>query len=518
MASFHKISAVLICSMVLLTVQGRVHKKKDELIHPATPIREGACVVGEWQGQESSSIPTIPTLMWFHTPSIIRIEPGHYQATGRIIKANYLKERLTLKDINFNTAERRNMESLLKLDILADTFHIEGEVTFYAIQTVKIYARQIVAAEGSRIVFATPDWIQDFATPGVQGNGVGTNGDNGKDGKDGPEVEVLSDAIHGELDISSKGGNGHKGQDGGNGRPGTRAADKGDKYSDWKWCPRGGWVSWSMRGVDLYAEASKRCRNRNRGSEYGNRGGNGARGGNAGTPGQGGNAGSVTLRYRMLNGRVKANVCAGTGADAANNGRGGNGGSGGAGVKGIQCYVRRSSSYDSEVQTFECHMKHPRLDTIRGANGRKGASGTTPNVKGQDGTVSDSAISKSETIDEESKNAFPENLLLLIRRKAVDLLLGDSKNKEGKDALQFLVRITTGRTDVEYIMKDAQRKLAFLDKDGFDIFGKNSLFAPLIKWEELQKDVNRIKEAAKIYEDAFTNIMNQVNDEENFQD
>ncbi|XP_031560606.1 uncharacterized protein LOC116296688 [Actinia tenebrosa] len=517
MATFYKISAVLICSMVLLTVQGRVHKKKDASVDTATPIKkEGACVVGEWQGQESSSIPTIPTTMWFNTPSIIEIEAGHYQATGRIIKANYLKERLTLKDINFNTAERTNMDSLLKLDILADTFHIEGEVTFYALQTVKIYARKIVAAKGSRIVFATPEWTQDFATPvGVQSNGVGTNGENGKDGKDGPQVEVFSDTIQGELDISSKGGNGHKGQDGGNGRPGSNAANKADKYGSWTWCKRGGYVSYNIIGVDESVEANKRCNAKNRGSETGNRGGNGARGGNAGTPGRGGNAGSVTLRYRNLKGRVKANVCAGTGVDAANNGQGGNGGSGGTGVQGIRCYAYDMSE-SSEIKVYDCR-KRQRLHAPRGSNGQKGAPGTTPNVKGEDGTVSDSSVTQSTTINTAVKNLFPEGLLLLIRRKAVDLLLGDSKNQEGKDALQFLVRITTGRTDVEYIMKDAQRKLAFVDKDGFDIFGKNSLFAPLVKWEELQNDVNRIKAAAKIYEDTFTKVMNQVNDEENFQ-
>ena len=64
---------------------------------------------------------------------------------------------------------------------------------------------------------------------------------------------------------------------------------------------------------------------------------------------------------------------------------------------------------------------------------------------------------------------------------------------------------------------DAQRKLAFLGKDGFDVFGKNSLFTPLVKFETIQKDVNGIKEAAKTYENTFNDIMDQVTNNENFQ-
>ncbi|XP_031565547.1 uncharacterized protein LOC116300761 [Actinia tenebrosa] len=473
-------------------------------------------MVGEWESQDSSSIPTIPDLMWFNTPSIIEIEPGHYQATGRIIEANYLKMRLESKNINFNTVERENMDSFLQLDILADTFHIKGEVTFYALQTVKIYARQIVAAKGSRIVFKTPDWKQDFATPvGVQTNGVGTNGENGKDGKDGPQVDVFCGAVHGELDVISKGGNGHKGQDGGNGRPGANAVDKPDKYGDgFQHCAYGGWSGWAN---DLdFNKVFRKCDKRSRNSERGNPGGNGGRGGNAGTPGKGGNAGGVTLRYRNLNGRVKAKACAGIGADAATNGQGGKGGNGGAGTPGINCDSKETTRYTAQIRIFSCR-KTGKVSASRGKNGGKGAPGSTPNSKGPDGTISKSSISKSETIDTASKESFPEDLLLIIRRKAVDLLLGDSKNQEGRDALQFLVDITTGRADVEYIMKDAQRKLAFLGQDGFDIFGKNRLFAPLIKWESLEEDVNRIKDAAKAYEDAFTNVMDQVEREENFQ-
>lgn len=64
---------------------------------------------------------------------------------------------------------------------------------------------------------------------------------------------------------------------------------------------------------------------------------------------------------------------------------------------------------------------------------------------------------------------------------------------------------------------DAERKLAFVGKSGFDIFGNNALFTPLVKWETLQNYVNGIKDAAEIYENAFNDVLQQVTDNENFE-
>ena len=50
---------------------------------------------------------------------------GHYKALGRVISAQYLKERLTFKDPNFNAATRNTMELVEQLTILADIFYIE---------------------------------------------------------------------------------------------------------------------------------------------------------------------------------------------------------------------------------------------------------------------------------------------------------------------------------------------------------------------------------------------------------
>ena len=53
-----------------------------------------------------------------------------------------------------------------------------------------MYAREIIASEGSEIVFSTPDWVQEFANPvAVKNNGDGTDGENGKDGEEGPQGE-----------------------------------------------------------------------------------------------------------------------------------------------------------------------------------------------------------------------------------------------------------------------------------------------------------------------------------------
>lgn len=43
-------------------------------------------------------------------------------------------------------------------------------------------------------------------------------------------------------------------------------------------------------------------------------------------------------------------------------------------------------------------------------------------------------------------------------------------------------------------------------------------FTPLVKWEALQNNVNGIKEAAEIYENAFNDILEQVTNNANFEE
>ena len=56
----------------------------------------------------------------------------------------------------------------------------------------------------------------------------------------------------------------------------------------------------------------------------------------------------------------------------------------------------------------------------------------------------------------------------------------------------------------------AKRRLAFIDKEGFDRFGNNELFAPLIKWETLKTQLGNIKNNAKAYEDAYNGIQTSI--------
>lgn len=52
----------------------------------------------------------------------------------------------------------------------------------------------------------------------------------------------------------------------------------------------------------------------------------------------------------------------------------------------------------------------------------------------------------------------------------------------------------------------AKRRLDFLNKEGFDRFGKNKLFAPFQKWKALKEDVEHIKKAAEDFQNAYNRI------------
>ena len=61
-----------------------------------------------------------------------------------------------------------------------------------------------------------------------------------------------------------------------------------------------------------------------------------------------------------------------------------------------------------------------------------------------------------------------------------------------------------------------RRKLGFLGKEGYDIFGNNKMFAPRIKWQSLEDTVGHIKNAAESYEIAFNNIMSVENSSQDY--
>lgn len=63
----------------------------------------------------------------------------------------------------------------------------------------------------------------------------------------------------------------------------------------------------------------------------------------------------------------------------------------------------------------------------------------------------------------------------------------------------------------------AQRRLAFLNTEGFDRFGRNELFAPLIKWETFKERVETIRNHARPYEDAYNEIQASVEQKDGIQ-
>ena len=56
----------------------------------------------------------------------------------------------------------------------------------------------------------------------------------------------------------------------------------------------------------------------------------------------------------------------------------------------------------------------------------------------------------------------------------------------------------------------AVRRLAFLNTEGYDRFGNNELFAPLIKWETFKEQVVSIRDYARSYENAYNGIQASV--------
>ena len=59
-------------------------------------------------------------------------------------------------------------------------------------------------------------------------------------------------------------------------------------------------------------------------------------------------------------------------------------------------------------------------------------------------------------------------------------------------------------------------KLGFLGKRGYDIFGKNKMFAPRIKWQSLRDSAEDIKKAATSYEQAYNSIKTMLETNANF--
>ena len=75
-----------------------------------------------------------------------------------------------------------------------------------------------------------------------------------------------------------------------------------------------------------------------------------------------------------------------------------------------------------------------------------------PNIKGKDGAVRLSNI-QSSTLDKQSKQRFPLELLKIMKRKAEDLLLAEPKSRSGKKALKFIIGVVEEKADVDVSFK-----------------------------------------------------------------
>ena len=71
-------------------------------------------------------------------------------------------------------------------------------------------------------------------------------------------------------------------------------------------------------------------------------------------------------------------------------------------------------------------------------------------IKGIDGLV-DGSLIKSGKLHAVDKERFPKKLLYIMKRQAEDLLLGNSNDPNGIDALEFIRNLTLERSDVEEI-------------------------------------------------------------------
>ncbi|XP_028517529.1 uncharacterized protein LOC110247684, partial [Exaiptasia diaphana] len=72
-----------------------------------------------------------------------------------------------------------------------------------------------------------------------------------------------------------------------------------------------------------------------------------------------------------------------------------------------------------------------------------------------------------------------------------------------------------GRDDAAELRRFAKRRLAFLNKPGFDRFGKNKLFVPLLKWEAFRNDVVNIRDYCRDYETAYNTLQASIERDEN---
>ncbi|KAJ7376174.1 hypothetical protein OS493_036288 [Desmophyllum pertusum] len=386
-----------------------------------------------------------------------------YQVLGRTVHMDFVKEHLeTKKNVNFG--EKQDWPNDIELEILADTVYVKDNIKMPGMKRMTLFSRKVAFVKGSKLDLTSPSLKQQFdALPSP-----GDDGASGKHGVQGTTVDIFADKVEGYMEIQVKGGPGNGGQ---NGRNGKRGADS---------------------GATVYEEEQAETE------------------GYAGKPGNGGNAGRINIYVREVKGKVKLTTCRGAGGSAAANGKGGDGGNGGQGGRGIRCkYVE---SYGRESSQGSCKGDGLTDRARQGYDGTKGKDGRALVSAGSNGQVG-SDYTKKLKLTSSERQKYPLVLLKLMSRYAEDLIFANKIDK-GEDVFKFVITLAKNRNEASEISKVAKRRLAFLNKKGYDRFGNNILFAPLMKWEAFKKRVETIKGRAEEYEKAFNGIKKSIEQQE----
>ncbi|KAL9982974.1 hypothetical protein ACROYT_G005089 [Oculina patagonica] len=149
----------------------------------------------------------------------------------------------------------------------------------------------------------------------------------------------------------------------------------------------------------------------------------------------------------------------------------------------------------------------------RGKDGAKGDDGDAKTSAGNNGQVERSYIQFFLTLRRKDIRKYPLSLLKLMARYAEDLIWAN-RISNGKAVFRFLLRLTQRRSDSSELRKVAKRRLAFLNKEGYDRFGKNKLFAPLMKYEAFKEEVETMRDDARDFENDYNGIKKSIENEE----
>ena len=67
-------------------------------------------------------------------------------------------------------------------------------------------------------------------------------------------------------------------------------------------------------------------------------------------------------------------------------------------------------------------------------------------------------VSEWNELDIKTKRDYPLPVINIMRREAEDLLLSNSNDQKGRDALKFILRLTNERGDLEAMKKGGHNK------------------------------------------------------------